>query len=132
MFNPAVAKTEQARIIGQIQSIYKDSKSLLTPTINQVEFEKAITEDGTKFFFDDVIKGFVDKALQDAEKETDEVKKSELLLSSASQVASLEKVNVVFDNMQKSIYVDVIDLNHKTYKDNAINRKLERVGQPVK
>lgn len=131
MLNTTIAKSEQARIIGQIQSVYSNASSLLKPTINQVEFEKAIKEDNTPFFFEDVIKGFTTKALSEIESEKDEVKKQELIKASVDEVASLRPVEVVFDKMVKSIYVDVICLETNTFKDNAINRKLDRVGKPV-
>ena len=132
MLNTQIAKTEQARIIGQIQGIYNNADSLLEPTINQVEFEKAIKEEKISFYFDDVIKGFAADAISKAEVEEDEAKKDELLKSSASQLASLQPVQVVFDNVIKSIYVDVIDVQTGFYKDNAINRKFNRVGRSVK
>ena len=132
MLDTNIAKGEQARIIGQIQSVYKNTDSLLKPTINQVEFEKAIQEDKTAFFFDNVVKGFASEAIAKAEKEQDEDKKQEIIKSSAAQLASLQPIQVVFDKMVKSIYVDVICLETNTFKDNAINRKLDRVGKPVK
>lgn len=132
MSNLQGPKHEQARIIGQIQGIYSNASSLLTPTINQVEFEKAIKEDNTSFYFDDVIKGYADKALNDISKEPDDKKKEEILKSSSNQLSSLEPVQVVFDKMTKSIFVDVIDLTTNCYKDNAINRKFDRVGKTAK
>lgn len=132
MLNTTIAKGEQARIIGQIQSVYSNAGSLLKPTINQVEFEKAIKEDNTAFFFEDVVKGFATKALSDIEKEEDEVKKQAILKASADQLASLRPVNVVFDKMVKSIYVDSICTETNTFKDNAINRKLDCVGKAAK
>ena len=125
------SKTNQARIIGQIQGCYKNTKTLLTPTINQIEFEKAVREDSTSFFFDEVIKGYATETLKKVEKETDEIKKSEILTDSKTELNSLERVDVVFDNMTKSMYVDVIDTTTNTYKDNAINRKFDRVGEVV-
>ena len=122
------SKTNQARIIGQIQGCYKNTKTLLTPTINQIEFEKAVREDSTPFFFDEVIKGYATETLKKVERETDEIKKSEILTDSKTELSSLERVDVVFDNMTKSMYVDVIDTTTNTYKDNAINRKFDRVG----
>jgi hypothetical protein len=132
MLNTTIAKGEQARIIGQIQGIYSNADSLLKPTMNQVEFEKAIQEDKILFYFSDVVKSFSADALSKIEKEEDVVKKQEILKSSSDQLASLQSVEVVFDKMVKSIYVDVICLDTNTFKDNAINRKLDRVGQLVK
>lgn len=126
------SKTEQARIIGQIQGCYNNASSLIRPTINQIEFEKAIKEDNTLFFFDDVIKAYAGVTLEKIEKETDEVKKSEILVESKGELSSLEKINVVFDNITKGLYVDVIDTETNTYKDNALNRKFDRVGLSVK
>lgn len=132
MLNTTIAKGEQARIIGQIQSVYSNASSLLKPTINQVEFEKAIQEDKTPFYFDHVIKGYATDALSRIEKEEDPSKKEEIAKSAADQFASLQPVEVVFNKVVKSIYVDVICLDTNTFKDNAINRKLDRVGQSVK
>lgn len=122
------AKKETARIIGQIQGSYNNSRTLVSPTINQLDFEKAVTEDKTRFFFDDVIKAFAEDNLKKAESEKDEIKKSEILSESTKEFSCLEKINVVFDNVTKSFFVDVIDTETRTYKDNAINRKFERVG----
>lgn len=132
MLDTNIAKGEQARIIGQIQGCYKNTDSLLKPTINQVEFEKAIQEDKIPFFFDNVIKSYAADAISKAEKEADETEKQEIIKSSANELASLQPIQVVFDKMVKSIYVDVICLETNTFKDNAINRKLDRVGKPVK
>ena len=129
--NTKAPKYEQARIIGQIQSIYSNASSLLKPTINQVDFEKAIKEDETRFYFDDIIKGYTSKTLEEINKETDEVKKSEILFQSMEQLSSLQPIDVVFDKVTKSIYVDVIDRESNSYKDNAINRKLNRVGDVI-
>ncbi len=126
MFTP---KHEQARIIGQIQSCYSNVSTLVRPTINQIEFEKAVKEDKTPFYFEEVIKAYAGETLSTIEKEQDEIKKSEILIDSNKQLSSLEKINVVFDNVSKGIYVDVIDTETNTYKDNSINRKLERVGK---
>jgi hypothetical protein len=125
-------KSETARIIGQIQGCYKNVDTLIKPTINQIEFEKAIKEDKIAFYFDEVIKAYATSTLEAIEAETDEVKKSEIAIESKNNFSTLENVNVVFDNIVKSIYVDVIDINTNTYKDNAINRKFERVGNTVK
>lgn len=125
------SKQETARIIGQIQGCYNNRTSLIRPTVNQIEFEKAIQEDKTAFYFEDVIKSYSSEILSKVESEKDEVKKSEILTKSNEQLSSLEKINVVFDNMVKSIYVDVIDINTNTYKDSAINRKLDRVASVV-
>ena len=122
------SKHEQARIIGQIQGCYNNTQTLLKPTINQIEFEKAIKEDKTLFFFDEVIKSYASETLRKAVAEEDSIKKSEILLESKRELSPLEKIDVVFDNMVKSIYVDVIDAATNTYKDNALNRKFERVG----
>lgn len=125
------SKIEQARIIGQIQGCYNNTATLIRPTINQIEFEKAVTEDKIPFYFDDVIKAYAGETLTKIEKETDEVKKGEILFESNKELSTLEKINVVFDNLTKSIYVDAIDPVSKTYKDNALNRKLDRVGKTV-
>lgn len=122
-------KHEQARIIGQIQGCYNNTEILLKPTINQIEFEKAIKQDKIGFYFDDIIKSYASDILKQVEEETDSVKKSEILSDSKDALICLEKIDVVFDNMVKGIYVDVIDSTTNTYKDNAINRKFERVGE---
>lgn len=127
MFNHA--KNEQARIIGQIQGCYNNVSSLIRPTINQIEFEKAIKEDKITFFFDDVIKAYAADSLKKVEDESDSIKKGEILFEAKNQLSPLEKIDVVFDNMVKSMHVDVIDITTNTYKDNAINRKFERVGK---
>jgi hypothetical protein len=126
------AKKDQARIIGQIQKSYNNAGSLLNPTINQIEFEKAIKKDNTPFFFEDVIKSFASTQLKAIDLEKDETLKTEMIQKSSTEIASLEKIDIVFDNMIKGIYVDVIDLETKTYKDNEINRLLDRVGNPTK
>ncbi len=123
------SKSEQARIIGQIQGCYNNVSTLIRPTINQIEFEKAVREDKISFFFDDVIKAYATDTLKKVEEETDSVKKSETLTSAKNQLSSLEKIDVVFDNMLKSFHVDVIDTETNTYKDNAINRRFDRVGE---
>ena len=99
--------------------------------INQIEFDRAIQEDKTKFYFNDVVKSYATETLSKIEKESDEIKKSELLLESKTELSSLGIVDVVFDNVVKSFYVDVIDTETNTYKDNAINRKFDRVGRAV-
>jgi hypothetical protein len=132
MLNTLIAKTEQARIIGQIQSVYTNAPDLLKSTMNQLEFEKAIQEDKTPIFFNDVVKGYASDALNRINKETDEVKRGEILKSSFNQLACLSPITVVFDRMTKSVYVDAIDLESGLYKDIAINRKLDRVGKSAK
>lgn len=123
------AKLEQARIIGQIQKCYTNSDALLTPTVNQIEFEKAIQKDNTSFFFEEVIKGYAGEQIAAIEKEQDETAKQEILKKSNEDLSSLQKIHVVFDNVVKGIYVDVIDTITKSYKDNEINRLLDRVGK---
>ena len=125
------SKSEQARIIGQIQGCYKNTSSLIRPTINQIEFEKAVREDKISFYFDDVIKAYATDSLKKAEGEADSLKKGEILTAAKTQLNSLEKIDVVFDNMVKSMYVDVIDTTNNTYLDNALNRKFDRVGEVV-
>lgn len=125
-------KQNQARIIGQIQGCYNNVSSLVRPTINQIEFEKAIKEDKTSFFFEDVIKSYAGTVLESIESEKDEVKKSEILTVSQKELSSLERISVVFDNVIKGFFVDVIDIETNLYKDNAINRKFDRVGKVVK
>lgn len=125
------SKIETARIIGQIQGCYNNVGVLLKPTINQVEFEKAIQEEKIPFFFDHVIKGYAGDALKRVEAETDEIKKGEIAAEASKEFLPLEEITVVFDNVQKSIFVDVIDITTGTYKDNAINRKFDRVGRAV-
>lgn len=131
MFDTHIAKSEQARIIGQIQGMYSNASSLVKPTMNQVEFEKAVREERIDFYFDNVVKGYASEAMSKIEKEEDDVKKSEILTESFNQLSCLSPVDVVFDKMIKSIYVDLIDVESKTYKDNSINRKFSRVGKPV-
>ncbi len=126
------SKIEQARIIGQIQGCYSNASTLLKPTVNQIDFEKAVKEDKTPFFFEDVIKGYASKALTEIQEEKDEVKKAEILSEAKKQLAPLSKVVVVFDNMSKSLFIEAIDVETNTYKDISINRLLDRVGQVVK
>lgn len=122
-------KNEQARIIGQIQGCYNNVSSLIRPTINQIEFEKAVKEDKISFFFDDVIKAYATDTLKKVEEEADQIKKGEILIEAKNQLTSLEKINVVFDNVVKSMHVDVIDTETNTYKDNELNRIFDRVGE---
>lgn len=121
-------KEEQARIIGQLAGIYKNSNALLTPMINQVDFEKAINEDNIDFYLDNIVKGFAAETIKKMDN-SDDIQKSELEAESKKDLGRLQYVTVVFDNMHKGVYVDVIDTETNTYKDNAINRKFNRVGQ---
>lgn len=126
------AQLETAKRIGQIQGCYKNVETLLVPTVNQVDFEKALAEDNTKFYLDKFVKSYAAESLKEIESEQDAIKKGELAVFSANQLNSLERVDVVFDGITKSIFVDAIDPETKTYKDNGINRLFNRVGNPVK
>lgn len=123
---------ERARIIGQIQKCYINSEALLTPTINQVDFEKAIQKDKTNFFYEEVIKSYTDKQLKAINAEPDNEKQKEIIAKSEQELACLQKVHVVFDSMVKGLYVDVIDPATNTFKDNEINRYFNRVGKATK
>ena len=123
---------ERARIIGQIQKCYINSEALLTPTINQVDFEKAIQKDKTNFFYEEVIKSYTDKQLKAINAEPDNEKQKEIIAKSEQELACLQKVHVVFDSMVKGLYVEVIDPATNTFKDNEINRYFNRVGKATK
>lgn len=128
MFDFNAPKLKQAENIGRMSAIYSNSKELLTPTINSIAFEKAMKESDTKFYFEEIVKGFISKSLKEIESEKDEIKKGEHTITIAQNFNYLEKINVVFDGIMKSIYVDVIDIATNKYKDNAINKSFDRVG----
>lgn len=123
-------KTEQARISGNILRSYNGTEKL-TPVINQVEFEKSVKEDNITFYLDDVIKSWSGDMIKKLEEEKDEVKKSELNDQITNQISSLKKIDVVFDKVMKSVWVDVIDTESKTIKDNSLTRKLNLAGVAV-
>jgi hypothetical protein len=121
------AKVEQARIAGNILSLYSNAKAIVTPTINQVDFEKSVREDKISFFFDEIVKRFAtDKQIQ-LDKEKDPIKKAELGKKIETELGGLVKVDVVFDSMKKSMWVDIFDTESKTYKDNSLTRQLNLV-----
>lgn len=131
MLNTTAPKHEQARIIGQIQGIYSNASSLLKPKMNHTDFEKAVKEDNISFYFKDIVKKFAADTISKSESETDDIKKSELINNSVKQLSSLETLDIVFDKITKSVFVDVIDIETNSYKDNAVNRLLGRVGNSI-
>lgn len=122
-------KFEQARISANILSCYNGVQKLTTPIINQIEFEKSVIEDKILFYPDEVMKSWSSKMIDSLNKEKDEIKKSELNNNIQKQMESLCKVNVVFDKVVKSVYVDIINAESKTYKDNSLTKKLNLAGK---
>lgn len=128
MFTP---KQEKARILGQINSCYSNSNQLITPKINQIEFEKAINDDKLVIFVEDMFKSYSESALEQSQNEEDDLKKSEILINCKKELSRLSKIDIVFNNLVKSVWVDSIDIETNTYKDSSINRILNRVGKAV-
>lgn len=128
MLNP---KIEHAKIAGQILSCYKNTTNLVIPIINQIEFEKSITEDNIPFILDTVMKSYIPDMISKLEKEKDRIKKSELNDKIQSELEPLRQVNVVFDRVVKSVWVDIVDTEKKIYKDNSLTKKLNLAGKPA-
>lgn len=124
-------KFDQARIASQILSCYNGTDKLTTPIINQVDFEKSIQEDKINFVLDNVMKSWSSSMISKLEEEKDEVKKSELNTEITKEISVLHKIDVVFDRMVKSVWVDIIDVTTKTFKDNSLTKKLNLSGKPV-
>lgn len=129
MFNP---KTEQARIAGNILSCYHNVNKLTIPIIDQVEFEKSVFNDKIPFILDEIMKSWSGEMITALEVEKDEVKKSELNSAITSEIGSLFKIDVVFDKVKKSVWVDIVDSEKKCFKDNSLTRKLNLVNGPLK
>lgn len=125
------AKLEQARIAGNILSCYNNVAKFTTPIINQVEFEKSVTEDKINFILPDVMKSWTESMIAKLEAEKDKIKKSELDEQIQKEIAPLAKVDVVFNNVVKSMYVDIIDIETKKYKDNSLTKKLSLAGKAI-
>ncbi len=121
-------KLEQARIASNILNSYNGVQKLTRPIINQVEFEKAVIEDKIQFYSEEVLKSWSTKMLDQLEQETDSIKKAELDSRIQEQIKPLVRIDVVFDSVVKSVYVDILDQDKK-YKDNSLTQKLNLVGK---
>lgn len=118
-------KFEQARISQNILNSYSNVEKVTRPIINQVEFEKSITEDKIEFYLEDVMKSYTTKMISKLEAETDIIKKSELDNDIQDQLAPLVQIDVVFNNVTKSVWVDIFDPETKKYKVNSLTKKLK-------
>jgi len=121
MFHP---KQEQARIASQILASYNNTKELTTPTIAQTEFEKAVKADKIPFFLEEVVKAYATDMEKRLKSTSKVVEKSELSEKISSQLSCLKKVDVVFNGVKKSVWVDMYDAIEKSYKVNALTVKL--------
>jgi len=129
MFHP---KQEQARIASQILASYNNTKELTTPTIAQTEFEKAVKADKIPFFLEEVVKAYATDMEKRLKSTSKVVEKSELSEKISSQLSCLKKVDVVFNGVKKSVWVDMYDVIEKSYKVNALTVKLGLVeGESV-
>lgn len=118
------AQLHKAEQIGRILACYGEQvKDITTPTLSQVDFEKAVKDGQIKFYLDDRIQKALVQA-QDALKNVDTLQKSDLSGKIRDEFGCLLKVNVVFNNATKTVWVDCIDPLSKGYKDNAITRQL--------
>lgn len=122
-------KLDQARISQNILNSYNNVKTLTRPAINQIEFEKSVSEDKIDFYLEDVIKGYIAKMISKLESEKDLIKKSELDNEIQDQLAPLVQIDVVFNNVTKSVWVDILDSDTKKYKVNSLTKKLKLVEE---
>lgn len=124
-------KFEQARIASNILKSYNNSDALVTPIINQIEFEKSIIEDKITIVPDEVMKSWAGKMQEKLQNEKDAIKKSELSQEIEGQIRPLHKVDVVFNSVVKSVWADIVDVETKRFKDNSLTRKLNISGKTV-
>lgn len=123
------AQLDRAHKAGQILSCYKETSNFTTPIINQVEFEKSVNEDKIPFVLDNVMKSYSSDMMKKLEAEKDIIKKSELDEQIQTELSVMRKVNVVFDSVVKSVWVDIVDPVTKLYKDNSLTKKLNIAGK---
>lgn len=123
------AQLDRAYKAGQILSCYKETTQHTTPIINQIEFEKSVSEDKIPFVLDNVMKSYTSDMMKKLEEEKDIIKKSELDEQIQTELSVMRKVNVVFDSVVKSVWVDIIDPVTKLYKDNSLTKKLNIAGK---
>ncbi len=114
-------KLNQARIIGQIQKSYSNSQALTTPTMSFEDFEKCQKDDNIQFFLKDVVKGYTEKVIKEGKEEA--IEKAE------KEFAPLKALNVVSQTGVNVVYYDAVDIEKGEYKDNSINRFLNRSGK---